>query len=159
MYKNVNQQLLNADQKALILDSLESIEGWDNSYHRHLSIEKKESLMVRQSKDLRDERILYLFNFLINNTSANVALNEFSAHIPQESPRYNRAALVSALDLIQMNDKSIKDLEKKPDFPLLMSFQKRRNELWFFIFDYLLLLGGGDVLKNYLSKQSLLVAA
>jgi hypothetical protein len=159
MYKKINQYSLETEQKAIILDYLESIERWDNSYHRHLSIDKSESLMVRQSKDLRNQEILILFNFLINNTSANVALNEFSAHIPQESPRYNRAALVSALDLIQMNDKSIKDLEKKPDFPLLMSFQKRRNELWFFIFDYLLLLGGGDVLKNYLSKQGLLVAA
>lgn len=159
MYKKINQHSLETEQKAIILDHLESIERWDNSYHRHLSIEKKDSLMVRQSKDLRDERILYLFNSLINNTSANIALNEFSAHIPQESPRYNRAALVSTLDLIQYYDKSIKELEKKSDFSLLMTFQKRRNELWFFIFDYLLLLGGGDVLKNYLSKQSPLVAA
>lgn len=93
MYKNINYQPLNAEQKAYILEQIESIESWDNAYHRNLAIDKRESLMVIQSKELRDERLLQLLKFLFKNTSANIAYKGFSSRNPNKSPRYNQAAV------------------------------------------------------------------
>ena len=109
MYKKVNHQSLDASQQSYILDLIETVEGWDNAMHRNLSIDKRESLMVKQSRDLRDERNAFLFKYLMENSSAIVAFKNYSNHVPSESPRYNRAALVSALELIQYFDLSIKE--------------------------------------------------
>ncbi len=154
---------LNAERKAYILEQIESIESWDNAYHRHLDNDKRESLMVIQSRELRNERLLQLFKFLLNNTSANIAHKDSSAHNQNESPRYNRAALVSTLDLIQHYDQSIKEFEMRADihsdYSIYEAFYQQRNNQWFFIFDYLFELGGKSVFQGYVSKVELLTAA
>ena len=152
MYKKVNYQSLEASQQLYILDLIESIERWDNALHRNLAMDKRESLMVIQSRELRNEQIAFLFNYLMTDTSAVSALKEFASHLSLDSLRFNRAALVSALELINDLDLTIKELQLKSDYPRLDIQQKQRNKQWFFIFDYLCELGGKDVFENSLSK-------
>ena len=88
----------------------------------------------------------------MTDTSAVSALKEFASHLSLDSLRFNRAALVSALELINDLDLTIKELQLKSDYPRLDIQQKQRNKQWFFIFDYLCELGGKDVFENSLSK-------
>ena len=137
---------MDSSQQSYILDLIETVEGWDNAMHRNFSIDKRESLMVKQSRELRDERNAFLFKYLMENSSAIVAFKNYSNHVPSESPRYNRAALVSALELIHYFDLSIKEHKENPE--ILELHQKQRNNQWFFIFDYLCELGGKNLFPN-----------
>ena len=165
MYKKAHQHSLDNNQRQYILDLIESIERWDNALHRNLAMDKRESLMVIQSRELRDEQFAFLYNYLMESTSAIVAIKDYSNYSASESPRYNRAALVSTLELIHKFDLTIKELElnfKSMKDNLLINdynneqeleslaatlelHQKQRNNQWFFMFDYLCELGG----KNF----------
>ena len=55
----------NVFEKKLIVDIIESIQGHDNALKRHQEAEKPSLLMIEQFKELRDERIAFLMEYLI----------------------------------------------------------------------------------------------
>ena len=55
----------NVFEKKLIVDIIESIQGHDNALKRHQDAEKPSLLMIEQFKELRDERIAFLMEYLI----------------------------------------------------------------------------------------------
>ena len=55
----------NVFEKKLIIAIIESIQGHDNALKRHQEAEKPSLLMIEQFKELRDERIAFLIEYLI----------------------------------------------------------------------------------------------
>jgi hypothetical protein len=55
----------NVFEKSYISDIVESIQGYDNALKRHQSKEKPSLLMIEQFQELRDERIAFLMQYLI----------------------------------------------------------------------------------------------
>ena len=54
-----------SSKKKLIVAIIESIQGHDNALKRHQEAEKPSLLMIEQFKELRDERIAFLMEYLI----------------------------------------------------------------------------------------------
>lgn len=52
-------------KKEFISDIIESIQGYDNAFKRHQKAEKPSLLMVEQFQELRDERIAFLMEYLV----------------------------------------------------------------------------------------------
>jgi hypothetical protein len=55
----------NVFEKEFIIDIIESIQGHDNALKRHQQAEKPSLLMIEQFQELRDERIAFLMEYLI----------------------------------------------------------------------------------------------
>jgi TATA-binding protein-associated factor Taf7 len=55
----------NAFEKEFISNIIESIQGHDNALKRHQKAEKPSVLMIEQFQELRDERIAFLMEYLI----------------------------------------------------------------------------------------------
>ena len=57
----------NIFEKKIIVDIIESIQGHDNALKRHEAAEKPSLLMIEQFKELRDERIAFLMEYLVGH--------------------------------------------------------------------------------------------
>ena len=55
----------NVFEKEFISNIIESIQGHDNALKRHQKAENPSLLMIEQFEDLRDERIAFLMEYLI----------------------------------------------------------------------------------------------
>ncbi len=55
----------NIFEKEYIADIIESIQGHDSALKRHQKAEKPSLLMIEQFQELRDERIAFLMQYLI----------------------------------------------------------------------------------------------
>jgi hypothetical protein len=55
----------NIFEKEFIAEIIESIQGHDNALKRHQKAEKPSLLMIEQFQELRDERIAFLMQYLI----------------------------------------------------------------------------------------------
>ena len=55
----------NIFEKEFIADIIESIQGHDNALKRHQKAEKPSLLMIEQFEELRDERIAFFIQYLI----------------------------------------------------------------------------------------------